>query len=209
MGIADGVRGYLPSYTGGLCGLIELARASTDVAESISLVPLWFRQKDGGPRLGREDEDNRRLWKWCCQLAAQYPELHARNCYLGRRWDQLHYLLSATRRGEQFSQVDQAMDCAFGDGEILAEQATASQGVPVRFLTPATARAIAAIVEQINHAALARHYDPGRMEAAAVYKLFANRADTEWCWITQAFDDFCGFFVEASRRGDTVIMVQD
>jgi hypothetical protein len=192
------------------CGLIELARAEVDVAEKISLVPLWFRRKDGGPRAGREDEEDSRLWKWCCQLATLHPDLRARNCDLDRRWDQLHYLLSATRRGEQASQADRTIDCAFEDGETIAERAIAGQGVPVRYLTHETVRTIAALVEQIDHAALARYYDPKRMEAEGVYKFYADRADaTEWHWITKTFDRFRQFFVETASRGDAVIVVQD
>ena len=48
------------------------------------------------------------------------------------------------------------------------------------------------------------------MEAAAVYKFRADRADeAEWMRIVQTFGEFQKFFLVAADVGDAVIVVRD
>ena len=116
-------------------------------------------------------------------------------------------LLSATRRGEPAAPSDHALDRDFNTGELVAEHASGGQGVPVRFLSPAAVRGVAEAVGPISHDSLIAHYHPARMEAAAVSKFLADRADeAEWMRIVQAFDEFQTFFLVAA---DAVIVVRD
>lgn len=80
------------------CDLIDRARSDPVVGEMLCLVPLWFHRGDG-PKPGTWPEGEL-LWQHLCDLAMQYPGLERWNFDLGRSWDELHYLLSATRRGE-------------------------------------------------------------------------------------------------------------
>ena len=62
----------------------------------------------------------------------------------------------------------------------------------------------------MSHASLIAHYHPARMEAAAVYKFRADRADeAEWMRIVQTFGEFQKFFLVAADVGDAVIVVRD
>ena len=192
------------------CGLIELARSDIEVGESLMSVPYWFTRSVPRPAPGREDDKKGRLWNWCCWLAGRHPELFARNCDLDRGWDELHYLLSATRRDEPVKPSDQALNRAFDTGELVAEHARGGQGVPIRFLSPAAVRDVAEAVRPMSHASLIAHYYPARMEAAAVYKFRADRADeAEWMRIVQTFGEFQKFFLVAADVGDAVIVVRD
>ncbi len=48
------------------------------------------------------------------------------------------------------------------------------------------------------------------MEAAAVYKFVAERADAdEWRWICEYFDRFCEFYRAAAELGDGVLVCTD
>ena len=190
--------------------LIELARRDTEGGWALGRVPSWFSCEEGGPRLGREGEGENPIWDACCRLAGTHPELRARNCYLDRRWDVLHYLLSATRRGEPATDDDLTIDRAFGAGELIADHVRGGQGVPVRYLSPAVVFDLAVVVEPLDDVALARHYNPARLEAAAIYKFWADRADeSEWERIVGYFARFREFFVDAARTGSAAIACQD
>jgi len=192
------------------CGLIELARSDVEVGELLWLVPYWYSRDERRPAPCREADGKGRLWAWCCRLAGRHPELYTRNCYLDRRWDKLHYLLSATRRNEPAASADLAVDRAFNTGELIAEHARAVQGAPVRYLSPSGVRDIAAAIGPISHISSAAHYQLARMEAARVYKFSADRADeAEWRWIAKSFDEFRNFFLSAADADDGVIVVLD
>jgi hypothetical protein len=192
------------------CGLIELALSDPDEAWGLSLVPSWFSRKDDGPAPGREGKprDNP-IWDACCRLAGIYPDLRTRNCYLDRRWDVLHFLLSATRRDEPATATDLVIDRAFNAGELIADYVQAGQGVPVRYLSPAAVSEIAAVLEPLDRDALARHYDPVRMDDE-VYKFSAKDAnEVEWERIVGYFTALRSFFLTAAGAGDAVIVCKD
>ncbi len=192
------------------CGLIELARSEIELGEQLSLVPYWFSRAERRPSPGREADGEGRLWACCCQLACQHPDLYTQNCVLDRRWDKLHYLLSASRRDEPTTSADLAMDRAFHAGELIAEHVRACQGAPVRYLSPTDVREVAATIGPMSHDSLAEHYHPARMEAAGVYKFWADRADeAEWRWIASSFDEFRSFFLSAAVASHGVIVVLD
>src|SRR5262249_2491767 len=102
-------------------GLIELARSEPETAWGVSVGPIWVSRQKGGPSPGSEGQEDNPIWDACCRLAGLHPDLRMRNCYLDRRWDVLHYLLSASRRGEPATAADLAIDRAFDAGELVAE----------------------------------------------------------------------------------------
>ena len=158
------------------CGLIEMIRANPELGEDSSMVPSWFsRAKHRRPGPGRETDQEGLMWVRCCELAGRHPELFERHCDLDRWWDKLHYLLSATRRGEPASDSDRAVDRAFDAGELVSDQARAGQGAPVRYLPSKAVQKVAEIVGPRDHLALATHFRPDRMDAKHVYK-FLRRA---------------------------------
>lgn len=58
--------------------------------------------------------------------------------------------------------------------------------------------------------ALARHYDPTRMEAAGVYKFQADRADAaQWEYLVGYFTEFRRLFVAAAESDDGMIFSMD
>jgi hypothetical protein len=204
--------GYETSYQAipADCGLIEMARDNAEVARDLALINIWLGRDNNRPAPGREDAHKGLLWNWCCDLAGKHPDLHMKHCYLDRYWDKLHYLLSATRRGETITPDDLAIDRAFNAGSLVSEHALAGQGVPVRYLTPLEVRAVAAVVGPMTHAALAAHFQPVRMEHSGVYKFHAAHADEhEWPWIIDFFDRFRDFFRNAAEEDLIVIIVRD
>ena len=108
-------------------------------------------------------------------LISRRPGLEKRNCCLDRNRDILHYLLSATRRDEPSSDADRAIDRAFDAGEVIAEHVRAGQGALVRYLPPTVVADVAEVVSEMSHATLLTYYHPVRMEAAHVYKFWADR----------------------------------
>jgi hypothetical protein len=192
------------------CGLIELARSRPDVAEDVAMLPYWFTRAPRRPAPGNEAVRDTPLWAWSCDLAARYPSLGTLSCDLDRRWDILHDLLSATRRGEPASPRDHAIDRAFNAGELISEYARAGQGVPVRYLDRESARQVAAAVGPLRHADLRTHFEPRRMEANGVYKFWADRMDdAEWRRVESYFDAFRAFFLAIAAAGSAVVIVRD
>ena len=190
-------------------GLLELARDDIESGERLSLLPYWFSRDEHQPAPGQEHPEDR-LWNWCCQVVARHPELYTLNCYLDRTWDKLHFLLSATRRGEAPIPADLILDRAFCDGEMIAEHVCAGQGVPVRYISPERVIETAALVKSLDHHDLAAKYQPQRLEAAGVYKFWADRADAaEWQTIQRCFDDFRRFFAATAQSGSGCIVVRD
>ena len=191
-------------------GLIELARSDPDEAWGLSLVPSWFRRQEDGPAPGREGKPrNNPIWDECCRLVGVHPDFRTRNCFLDRDWDVLHYLLSATRRNEPATANDLVIDRAFRAGELIADHVQGGQEVPVRYLSPAAVSEIAAVLEPLDREALARHYDPARMDDE-VYKFSAEDADeVGWERIVGYFTAFRSFFLAAAGAGDAVIVCKD
>lgn len=192
--------------------LLELACADLKNGDDLGSLAYWFRQPDG-PDAGQEGEGDRcagPLWDECCRLCAVRPDIRSLNCLLARWWDRLHYVLSATRRGEASTAADRAVDRAFGQGDLIAEHISGGQGIPVRYLTPEAVAQIAAVVGPMDSDDLARHYDPIRMEAAAVYKFWADRADAAgWAHLVQCFTEFRDLFVAAAEKGDGMVVDMD
>lgn len=192
------------------CGLTNLARADIQIAVEVWRIPYWFSQAERRPSPGSEGFRGGPLWSWCWDLAGQYPDLKTLNCSLDRRWDALHYLLSATRRGEPVSHADLAFDRAFDSGELVAEHARAVQGAPVRYMGPAATRKVADVLESLSYDDLKARYQPTKMEANCVYKFWADRADeAEWTVIVRYFDNFRSFFFAVASLRYGVIVVRD
>lgn len=192
--------------------LLALARDDLERGDELGLIGCWFG-RDDGPVAGDEgggDRDAGALWDECCRLDAIRPDLRRLHCSLGRSWDALHYLLSATRREESAADADRTIDHAFGGGDPIADHVSGGQGILIRFLTPDIVADIAAVVGPMDRDALARHYDPRRMEAAAVYKFWADCADpTSWEYLVGYFMEFRRVFMAAARNGDGMIVCMD
>jgi hypothetical protein len=190
------------------CDLIERARHEKGLGEMLCLVPLWFSNGVGPTR--RSWPEAELLWRQLCELAGQYPGLAQRNCYLGRCWDKLHYLLSANRRHEPGSEEDTLLDKAVRGAAEIAAHVRAPQGVPVMYVSPAEVELIGVVLEPMTTASLRVHYSPAKMEASGVYKFWADRADeSEWRHIDDSFVTFQTFYLDAARHGEGVIVCLD
>ena len=191
-------------------GLIEWARrdeALRECGEWFGSVPSWLWPDASLAPGGPPEPGELALWHRVRALREQAPGLAQRCCHLDRRWDKLHYVLSAHRRGEPCSETDALLDAAV-DGELLiAEHLCSGQGVPVRYTPAERVTEIARVLAPMTWASLERHCIPERMEAAKVYKFFADRADAqEWAWLREAFEHFRAFYLLAAEHGDTVLV---
>jgi hypothetical protein len=192
-------------------GLVERAREDETLGEWLGLVPFWFRKGlGGGLSPGTPEPGELELWQRVRALLEQQPGLEARNCDLERRWDELHYVLSAHRRGEPGTATDALLDVAVRGESLIAKHVRSGQGVPVRHTPPERVAEIARVLAPMTWASLERHCVPDRMEAARVYKFFADRADErEWIWLRESFDRFRAFYLAAAEHGDAVLVCTD
>lgn len=191
----------------GTCDLIERARSDQAIGEILCCVPYWFR-KGHGPKAGSWPEGEL-LWQHLCELEKLYPGLERCNFALDRAWDELNYLLSANRRGEEAAEEDTILDKAIrGSGEI-ADHVRAPQGIHVRYVNPCEVELIGLVLEPMSSDNLRVHYSPKKMEFRKVYKFWADRAGEFEFSAARYFDGFRAFYLEAARRGDGVIVCLD
>jgi hypothetical protein len=207
-------------------GLIDRARVDADLGGSLCMIPIWL---DGpgsphpkwavGDPLGRE----------VAELVRLHPGLERRNYDLGTSWDVLHYLLSAHRRGRVralnrdgfdataptgrrdgrgFSR-DDWVDVAIRGGAPVGEHVTATQGVPVRYLSPSEVEGVAETFGSLTDQDLWAHYSVPDMEAAHVYKY--PRAGEDWrkAFLSRALAELGQFYREVAGRGEHVIVCLD
>jgi hypothetical protein len=190
----------------GECDLIGSAWQDEELAEMLCGVPYWFRN-EAGPTSWPKAE---KLWREISELSARHPGLESRNCFLDRCWDKLHYLLSANRRNDSGGEEDDVFDKAVRGERETIEQFRARGGSPVKYVSPDTVQMIALLLEPISAGRLRAHYDPVAMEASAVYKFWADRADeAEWNSISGYFVSFRSFYLEAARHREGVLVCLD
>jgi hypothetical protein len=189
------------------CDLIERARDDHTLGELLGLVPRWFLN-GSGPRPGTWPEGEK-LWQEMRELASRYPGLEKRNFDLSRSWDELHYLLSATRRQGKIVEEDVFLDKAVRGGSGIADYVKAPQGAHVRYVTPNEVELIAVVLEPMTTESLRIHYSPVKMEHSKVYKFWADRAGEFEYSGARFFEGFRAFYLEAARHGDGVIVCLD
>lgn len=189
------------------CDLIDRARDDPAVGELLCLLPLWFRRGEG-PKPGSWPEGEF-LWQHLCKLVKVYPGLEQWNFDLDRAWDELHYLLSATRRDEKACEEDTFLDKAVRGSSEIADHVRAPQGIHVRYVNPSEVELIGVVLEPMKTETLRAHYSPKKMEQRTVYKFWADRAEEFEFSAARYFDGFRAFYLDAARRGDGVIVCLD
>jgi hypothetical protein len=192
------------------CDLIERARHDKVLGEMLCSVPHWMREFDYPPlKLWPEADE---LRQELLELDRRHPGLANRNCYLGRRWDMLHYLLSANRRGRHcaHTEEDLVLDMAVHGEREIAGHVRAPQGHAVKYVSPEVVELIAVLLEPMTAVTLRVHYDPTWMVARGVYKFFADQADSsEWGYIVDSFVSFRDFYLATARHGESVLVCLD
>ncbi|MGW4245798.1 DUF1877 family protein [Nocardia sp. NPDC004722] len=86
-----------------------------------------------------------------------------------RAWDAAYWLLAANRRNQQARNPTGWAEIAVFGAEPFASGATATQGIPLQFVRPPTARTVADYIDD-NLKTASQLFDPEAMEAAGVYK---------------------------------------
>jgi hypothetical protein len=186
--------------------LVDLACRDVEDGWGLGLLHSWFRHGHDGPRRPN------RICEAAQRVAAEHPQIKSMNCSLDRSWDALHYLLSATRRGEQSCDADRTIDCAFDDPIVpLAEHVRGGQGVPILYIQRERVSAIANLLAPTTENDLIAHYDPARMESEAVYKFWANRVPAEVLpdWIVAYFKRLKEFFIACAEHNYAAIRNKD
>lgn len=185
------------------CGLLERAKRDPWFGELLSPVP-WRRERlqdwreQGGVWAEFAEEVDR--------LLQRHPGLDERYFMGDRDWDVLHYLLSDARR-QGVEGDDWGTRVVLG-ARVLDDSLRAGQGVPLRYSNPETVRALVEQIEQVTEADLRRHYVPELMEARAVYKFWADRADAQrWERTVWRFEGLRSFYRQVAREGEGVLVV--
>lgn len=188
------------------CGLIEWAREDCSMGALLCHVPWWYRSGKG-PARGTWAEGEA-LWRRLCELAEAFPGIETWNFELHREWDELHYLLSAMRRGEKETDEAVLFDKAVR-GTMIAESVRATQGRTINYVSPSDVASIAALMEPMTVDSLRDHYIPEKMEYRCVYKFWADRAEVFERSAASYFDGFRAFYLNAASRGNAVLVCLD
>jgi hypothetical protein len=189
--------------------LIETAKTDHELGEILGLACLFFqdisRAADGPPSPARE-----RLGREVSALLAQDPALATRNVDVDKRWDQLHFLLSASRRGEHAAHQDALFDLAIQGEATIADHVLGSQGYALRYTSPSMVASVAEAFAPLDVAALHRHYDLAAMEAQGVYKAFAGRESPEdWRYLSMLIEKLRLFYLDAACAEYAVLVHTD
>lgn len=185
------------------CALLERAKRAPSFGELLALAP-WQQEPPWLAEGGMWTE----FYEEVGRLRQRHPGLEERYFRGQRDWDVLHYLLSEARR--QGVEGDDWGTQAVLGARVLDESLRAGQGVPLRYSSPETVRALGEQLEQVTEADLRRVYVPELMEARAVYKFWADRADAEWWEHTvQRFEGLRAFYRRVAREGEGVLVVLD
>lgn len=191
------------------CGLIERVRDDPDLAAAFQFLPNYFAEggaAEAGPPWPAEAE----LQQAVRVLLAPDAGLSGRHLYLDRRWDQVHYLLSANRRGQPGGPADAWFDVAVEGESGIAEHVSGSQGCPIRVTPPAAVNEVAAALGPVTADLLRPHYDLFAMEAAGVYKAVAGRAsETDWSYLSSLIVGLRAFYLDAAAHGYAALVVTD
>lgn len=191
----------------GNCDLIQRAREDADVGSLLGYVPIWIR--DGLPHARYAGwPEAERFAGMLRTLIEMNPGLEKRNCHLDRRWDILHFLLSANRRRERGGEIDAYVDLALNGAEIIGGQVRGTQGVPVRYTNPSQVELIAAALTSMTKRQMKKYNNPARMQAHAVYKAFGN-SPHRWQTLCEDFAALRGLYVVAAEHGEGVIVCLD
>lgn len=189
--------------------LIELAGTNADLGEIFSIAFTYFRAAGGPPR-GPSSPASKTLNRAVCELLTCDPGLATRNCYIDRRWDQIHYLLSASRRGSRSEPDDAVFDIALGGEATIAFHVIGAQGFPVRHTSPAMVAQIDSLLARLEVQSLRRYYDLAAMEAQGVYKAFAGRESPEdWQFLKGLIRELQAFYADAARARNSVLVLTD
>ena len=192
--------------------LLERAIQDPDMGELLgllhsSLYGSWYESaRRGGPPLNETEEA---LQQMALSLEQAHPGLKQRYYTLDRCWDMLHFLLSAERRGEPSLPLDDLFTIAVRGGALLAPHIRGGQGHPIRFVSAAQTRALAARLPEVSQIDLRRHFSPERVEAEAVYKWSAtNVTDSNWPMLWDYFEGLRDFYREVAAHGEAVLVIQ-
>jgi hypothetical protein len=186
-----------------------MARADRDLGGTLQIALTYFREA-GGPHRGPSARDTEWLLQAVREWLAHDPGLATRNCYIDKRWDQIHYLLSARRRGGPPEPDDVVLDAAIEGEATIESHVVASQGFPLRHTSPAMVARIDGLLARLDVKSLRRHYDLSAMEAQGVYKAFAGPESPEdWQYLTTLIGELQTFYAAAALAGNSVLVVTD
>ncbi|MEC3917699.1 DUF1877 family protein [Nocardia sp. CDC160] len=102
------------------------------------------------------------------QIVTERPGILDRT-FSTRAWDAVYWLLAPNRRNQEGRNPSGLAEIAVFGAEPFASGATATQGIPLRFVRPPIARTAAEFVENSLGSA-AQLFDAEAMEASGVYK---------------------------------------
>ncbi|WP_375759750.1 DUF1877 family protein [Corallococcus exercitus] len=193
--------------------LLALARANAGVGGwMISVTRLLKDPREESLAPGGPDADELVLLEAVRDILRTRPDLATQQVELHRRWDHLHFVLSARRRdGLGMDDNDDSLAGIAIQGEAgIARHVVAPQGVPLRYTRPETVERIARMLEAVRFDSLREHFTVERMRQAGVYKCpHEDGLEEAWQWLRERFDLFRAFYVTAAKHGDGVLVRVD
>src|SRR5579859_2558428 len=160
------------------CELLAKARVNLQIAENMPHFEAFVLRY--GPFSQEPDnETDRYFMEAARQLVQEYPGLLERRYFnQARAWDRIVYLLSPMRRmphppGPDNSLIHQAIRGI----ERLQPQATAVQGIPIKFVPAKNVKLLAEYLHSVTSEQFHEFYDPVQMEELAVCKMAGDAGE--------------------------------
>jgi hypothetical protein len=181
--------------------LLQRAMVDREAAEAIQFFPA----------LATEDVAKSRYWDdpvWtglsplARQVVSTHPGLLDRT-FATQAWDAVYWLLAPNRRAEQPQDPSGLAELAVFGAEEFPSGATATQGIPFRFVRPPTA---AILADHILNALDDAHdlFDPEAMAATNVYK-----APSDPNHLVALLAQYAHFYRRAAELDECVFVVRD
>ncbi|RKH74549.1 DUF1877 family protein [Corallococcus aberystwythensis] len=191
--------------------LLELARRNAGVGGWLSSI-TWMLQDPRKESLapGGPDPGELLLLGAVRDALKTRPDLATHQVDLQRRWDHLHFVLSAHRRDAPGTEDDSLAGIAINGEERIGPHVVATQGVPLRYTWPETVERIARMLESFPFDSHREHFTFERLSQAGVYKCPREKnVEEDWQWLRERFDLFRAFYVTAAKHGDGVLVCVD
>ncbi|HEY9666053.1 MAG TPA: DUF1877 family protein [Coleofasciculaceae cyanobacterium] len=187
------------------CSLLARSRQEPEFGELLAFFTSIAKEVLSGNCQDRDNPTWADFTEEVKRTIQLYPAIEQRECYLGRSWDILYYLLSEKRRQDEPRDGTSLIEKAIFGGDILHPAVTTTIGHPIRYLPPAEVHQVVNLLSEVTIEVLRVNYNPLAMSEVAVYKIHEDDDEEAFSHIQQDFEKLKAFYEEVATHNEGVL----